>query len=732
MRFAVYTDYVYRREHGVIFAERAFALFLSSVGRHLDGLTVVGRLDPQSGRSRYPLPPGVQFVELPYYGRISAARESGAAMLRSLRRFSKVLDDVDGVWLLGPHPLAILFAAQAWGRRKRVVLGVREDTMRYIRHRHPGRRSAQLAMGVFDVTFRLLARALPVVVVGTEVARRYGGAQHLLEMNVSLVSERDIAAPELAERRSYDGELRILAVGRLEPEKNPLLLADILAQLKAGDPRWRLLVYGEGSMETALRARLQELDVADRAELRGYVPIDEGLLDVYRSSHVFLHVSLTEGVPQVLFEAFASRLPMVTTAVGGVPAMVGTAAMSVPPSDATAAAAALRRIVSDTELRARLMEAGAQRVASYTLEHESRRVAQFLAHPGTSAPPTGQATAAHRARRDARSAPGESRALTLSRVALDRCDWETMDRLPDRVLFQSRDWLEFLARTQSAEPVVAELRRAGDLVGYFTGAIVRRFGVRILGSPFPGWTTPWMGFNLTGDATRREATVALLAFARRTLRCVHVELKDRRLGVEDVEGLGLQCTRTVSFEIDLARPEDEIFAGMSSACRRAIRKGAKSGVVVEEAEGRDFADEYYAQLVDVFAKQSLRPTYDAERVRELISCVHPSGRLLLLRAVGPDGDRLATGIFPAMNGTAYFWGGASWRQHQILRPNEAIFWYAIRYWRDRGMTLLDMGGGGDYKRRYGPREVSIPFFRAASVPGLLRARDVAARLATRQ
>jgi hypothetical protein len=47
------------------------------------------------------------------------------------------------------------------------------------------------------------------------------------------------------------------------------------------------------------------------------------------------------------------------------------------------------------------------------------------------------------------------------------------------------------------------------------------------------------------------------------------------------------------------------------------------------------------------------------------------------------------------------------------------------------MTLLDMGGGGDYKRRYGPREVSIPFFRAASVPGLLRARDVAARLATR-
>ena len=470
MRFAVYTDYVYRREHGVIFAERAFALFLSSVGRHLDGLTVVGRLDPQSGRSRYPLPPDVQFVELPYYGRISAARESGAAMLRSLRRFSKVLDDVDGVWLLGPHPLAILFAAQAWGPQARRARGPRgHDALHPSSTSRPALRAARDGRVRRDLP---PARSRPSGRRGGD-----GGGETLRPRSTSARDER-LARERarhrcagLAERRSYDGELRILAVGRLEPEKNPLLLADILAQLTAGDPRWRLLVYGEGSMETALRARLQELDVADRAELRGYVPIDEGLLDVYRSSHVFLHVSLTEGVPQVLFEAFASRLPMVTTAVGGVPAMVGTAAMSVPPSDATAAAAALRRIVSDPELRARLIEAGAQRVASYTLEHESRRVAQFLAHPGTSAPPTGQATAAHRARRDARSAPGESRALTLSRLALDRCDWQAMDASPGPRPVPDARLARVPRRARRARS--RSSRRCGaqaSTVGYFTGA----------------------------------------------------------------------------------------------------------------------------------------------------------------------------------------------------------------------------------------------------------------------
>ena len=111
-------------------------------------------------------------------------------------------------------------------------------------------------------------------------------------------------------------------------------------------------------------------------------------------------------------------------------------------------------------------------------------------------------------------------------------------------------------------------------------------------------------------------------------------------------------------------------------------------MTVEEASAAGFADEYYAQLQDVFAKQGLRPTYGVDRVRELIRCVHPTGRLLLVRALGPEGEPIASGIFPAMNRTAYFWGGASWRSHQILRPNEAIFWFAMRDWKARGMSAV--------------------------------------------
>jgi glycosyltransferase involved in cell wall biosynthesis len=132
-------------------------------------------------------------------------------------------------------------------------------------------------------------------------------------------------------------------VGRIEPEKNPLLLADVLQLLRERDARWRLEVIGEGRDRSALERRAEELGVVDSLELTGYVEAGEPLWQRYRSSHAFLHVSLTEGVPSVLFEAQAAGLPVVATDVGGVRTIVehGRTGLLVPPRDAPAAASAV-------------------------------------------------------------------------------------------------------------------------------------------------------------------------------------------------------------------------------------------------------------------------------------------------------------------------------------------------------------------------------------------------------
>jgi CelD/BcsL family acetyltransferase involved in cellulose biosynthesis len=316
--------------------------------------------------------------------------------------------------------------------------------------------------------------------------------------------------------------------------------------------------------------------------------------------------------------------------------------------------------------------------------------------------------------------------LTLHRVRLQDADWERMDAMTDRVVFQTREWLEFLASTQSAEPVLAVVRAGGADVGYFTGLIIKRFGVPILGSPFPGWTTDYLGFNLEAGVSRRDAAEALLGFAFGPLRCLHVELCDRYLRHGDLDGSRYKSdTSHRTFVVDLAGDESDVFARMMKSKRRAVRKGVKVGVQVEVARGPSFADEYYEQLQGVFARQSLVPTYDVQRVREMIRHLEKTDRLLLLRALAPDGRRIATGIVLAFNRMAHFWGSASVREQQMLRPNEAIYWNAMRWAREKGCSILDMGGGGEYKREYGAQELRVPRFRCSRIPVLASLRNVA-------
>src|SRR5437870_1435455 len=284
-------------------------------------------------------------------------------------------------------------------------------------------------------------------------------------------------------------------------------------------------------------------------------------------------------------------------------------------------------------------------------------------------------------------------------IDLKTVDWESLDRFKDRTVFQTREWLRFLSETQNAMPVLAELREGGEVVGYFSGLTFTRLGIKVLGSSFPGWTTPYMGFNLSPGTSRGVALAALEHMAWNDLTCLHLEVSDPYFSVEDGQALGFTCEFYTSYRTDLRKSEEAIFNSMDSACRRCIRKAEKSGVTIEEAHDLAFADEYYEQLKDVFAKQGLVPTYKLGRVRALIKNLEPTGRLLLVRARDPEGKCIATGIFPGFNKIAEFWGNASFRSSQILRPNEFIHWYAMRYWQRRGAEIYDWGGESSYKQK---------------------------------
>jgi glycosyltransferase involved in cell wall biosynthesis len=378
-RLAVYTDYAYTRRDGVVFAERAFALFMTAVLEHAEAGTIVGRLRPSGGQARYPLPATTRFVALPYYPDGSRVASIVKALVSSSRAMWRSLDSVDTVWVLGPHGLAVPFALLALARGRRLRLGVRQDLRRYARTRHPGRANVHRIADGLEYIYRLLARRYPLVVVGEGLARNYRGSRAVLTTSVSLIRAADIVDPQppAAEPPTAHERLNILSVGRVDTEKNPLLLIDIVHALVRADSRWRLTVCGEGPLLPALAERVRQEGLADHVDLRGYVPFDE-LGGLYRSSDLFLHVSLTEGVPQVLFEAFAAGVPVVATDVGGVRAAVDNAAVLIAPDSAAQAVEAITALQRDPEARRDLVEVGSRIARHHTLEQEAARVAEFL------------------------------------------------------------------------------------------------------------------------------------------------------------------------------------------------------------------------------------------------------------------------------------------------------------------------------------------------------------------
>ena len=384
MRLAVFVDDTFRADADGVSGERAFVRFLTGLGPLVERLVITGRLDPRPARSHYPLGPEVEFVGLPYYESLTRPLEVLRSFAGSARCFWRLLDRVDTVWVLGPYAHAIGFALLALIRRRHVVLGLRQDFPRYVRLRRPTVRWMHVAADVLEGAFRLLARCLPVVVVGPDLADRYVHSPQLLELMVSLVSAEDVLDESDALARADDPVRRVLSVGRLDSEKNPLLLIETIAILRdvedgrGGHLDWRLVIVGEGQLREAMQARIDELGLGASVDLRGYVSIDGDLPLLYRSSDAFLHVSWTEGVPQVLFEAFAAGLPVVATDVGGVARAVGDAALLIPPGDVTAAVGALQRIRGEPELRRRLIRDGLARVRDHTLEAEAQRLVTFL------------------------------------------------------------------------------------------------------------------------------------------------------------------------------------------------------------------------------------------------------------------------------------------------------------------------------------------------------------------
>ncbi|HEX9732805.1 MAG TPA: glycosyltransferase family 4 protein [Thermoanaerobaculia bacterium] len=174
----------------------------------------------------------------------------------------------------------------------------------------------------------------------------------------------------------------LLYVGRLRIRKGVEVLLEAMAQLVAEGRAARLLIAGSGEQEASLRRRTHELGLAGAVRLLGRCDASR-VRRLLSGARCLVVPSIYEGMPLVILEAMAESVPVVASAVSGIPEVVvdGETGWLVPPEDPPRLASALREALDDAAEARRRGEAGRRRVTeTFTPRAAARRWVEEIEH----------------------------------------------------------------------------------------------------------------------------------------------------------------------------------------------------------------------------------------------------------------------------------------------------------------------------------------------------------------
>ena len=190
------------------------------------------------------------------------------------------------------------------------------------------------------------------------------GEEHWSKLHVVHCGVEPDRYPHHARDGASDG-LRLLSVGRLAQVKGHGVLFQALAEMRARGSSATAVVVGDGPKRAELEQLARRLGLADAVRFTGAVGQDE-IDRHYEDADALVVASFAEGIPVVLMEAMAHRLPVVATRVMGVAELVrdGENGLLVRPGRPDQLATALERLSADPQLRTRMGEEGRRTVES--------------------------------------------------------------------------------------------------------------------------------------------------------------------------------------------------------------------------------------------------------------------------------------------------------------------------------------------------------------------------------
>lgn len=303
-------------------------------------------------------------------------------------RIARWVRSIDMLHCRVPTPAAYAAYAAARAARKPIVLLVVGD-LRALLPTLPYRGLKRMAWtgytAVEEFLLRRMTRGSLTFANGRALADKHDSAgSPAVETKTTTIATSDIASrPDTCEGPA----IRMLTVSRIDPRKGLSCLPEAVAQLRGGSREVTLDIIGPavgrpGEAELArIKRDAERLAVAPFVRCLGAMALQD-LLPRYRDYDLFLLPTLPgEGIPRVLLEAMAAGLPVITTAVSGIPSLVRHEenGLLIDTSTGSAAAAAVLRLLEDPGLRRRLIRGGYETARGLTLDVQAARMTAVIA-----------------------------------------------------------------------------------------------------------------------------------------------------------------------------------------------------------------------------------------------------------------------------------------------------------------------------------------------------------------
>jgi hypothetical protein len=301
---------------------------------------------------------------------------------------------------------------------------------------------------------------------------------------------------------------------------------------------------------------------------------------------------------------------------------------------------------------------------------------------------------------------------------------ECLRQMPRRTIFHSSAWLNAINATFPGARIVKSVAtQDGHVAAMWPALEMRKGPYRLIGSPLPGWSTPYMGPLFASECDICAALETLLSlprfrkssyFACRTLDDP-VEIPEATTEFPhpqvDLVGLGFSITGHLdTFLLDLSDSEEALWSNLKSQCRSKIQKARRSGVEIREERDGSFIDDYWSMSLETFSKSGIRPTYSRRFCLGVFEQLSASHQIVVLSGF-VDGRRAATLILPHDDRTMYYWAGAGLQQFRQIPIHNLLVWEAICRARSMSLGWFDMvttgGGPGEFKKSFGPRRMLV-------------------------